>query len=147
MIVSLKATIHKWRIRFCCRGVQFFSAVYCTPLRSSMWCVHRSSQRCDAHCGDILPGMLHTTEIISAVCCTPRRSSLLYVAHRGDHLRGGLHTRETALWSNSSTKLKPNSKIREPVYQRPRWVQIMKTGDLKSRYTLHLRINDRPHNK
>ena len=60
-----------------------------------------------AHCGYHLCGVLHTEEIINAVgCtprksspavgCTPRKSSLRWVAQRGDHLRGMLHTAETA---------------------------------------------------
>ena len=86
LIVSLKATIDKWRFRFWFRGVQFISAVCCTPQRSSpRWVAHR---------GDHLRGMQHTAKIISAVCCTPLRWSPRYVAHRWDHLRGVLHTAE-----------------------------------------------------
>ena len=47
---------------------------------------------CDAHCGDNLSGMMHTTEIISVVWCTPWRSSQLCAAHRRDHFRGVQHT-------------------------------------------------------
>ena len=66
-------------------------------------------------------GMLHTVEIISAVRCTPRRWSLWYVAHHEDHLRSVLHIaeivstvccslrRQTTMWSNISTKSKPNT--------------------------------------
>ena len=32
--------------------MQFISGVCCTPRRSSLWCVQRSSPWCDAHCGD-----------------------------------------------------------------------------------------------
>ena len=47
-------------------------------------------------------------------------------------LRGVKHTASRifrTLWSNISAKSKQNSKILQPFYQRPRWVQIMeKTG-------------------
>ena len=46
--------------------------------------------------------MLHTAEMISVVCCTPRRSSWR---------SGVLHTAETTLGSNISTKLKQNPKM------------------------------------
>ena len=81
LIVTLKATTDKWRFRFWLPGVQFVTAVCCTPLRSSL--------RCVAHCGDCLCVMLNTAEIISSVSCTPRRSSLRCVAHRGDFFELG----------------------------------------------------------
>ena len=43
------------------------------------------------------------------------------------------------LWSNFSAKSKPNLKILQPVYQGPRWVQIINKGGRKSRDTLPLR--------
>ena len=36
-------------------------------------------------CAIYLRDMLHTMEMISAVCCTPRRSSPRWDAHPGDH--------------------------------------------------------------
>ena len=54
LIVSLKTTIDKWRIRFWFCGLQFISAVCCTPRRSSPWCAQRLSLRCEAHRGDNL---------------------------------------------------------------------------------------------
>ena len=51
--------------RFWLRDVQFISAVFCTPLRLS--------PRCAAHHRDWLRSVLHTAEIVSAVCCTLRR--------------------------------------------------------------------------
>ena len=118
LIVSFKATIDKWRIRFCFRGVQFISAVCCTPLIShrdhlrgmldtagivSVVCGTplRLSPRYVAHSRDDLCGMMNTKEIISAVWCTQRRWSLPYDAQ----------TEEIALWSNIWAKSKPNSKI------------------------------------
>ena len=41
-----------------------------------------------------LCSVLHTAEIISALCCTPQRLSPWCVAHRSDHIRGILHTTE-----------------------------------------------------
>ena len=101
-IVPLKATKYKWRFQFWLRGVQFVSAVCCTPRISSVWCV---AQRGDFFetwrpwlhsmlhtIGDLLRAMLHTGEIFSTVCTemvstvsnTPLKSSPRYVAHRGD---------------------------------------------------------------
>ena len=66
----------KWRIWFCFRSVsaiyllgmlhtvEMISAVCCTSLRSSLWCIQRSSLRYDAHRGNDLRGMLHTAEMI-----------------------------------------------------------------------------------
>ena len=53
---------------------EIISAVCCTPLRSSLWCVQRSSLLCDAHQGDNLCGMLQSPRyvVISAVCCNLR---------------------------------------------------------------------------
>ena len=47
-------------------------------------------------------------------------------AHRWAWLRGMIHTAELFKNSNISAKSKPNSKILKTVYQRPRWVWIMK---------------------
>ena len=48
---------------------------------------------------------------------------------------------ETEPWSTISAKSKQNSRIFQPVYQGPRWVQIVeKTGGRKSRDTLPLSI-------
>ena len=66
LIFLLKATRDKRRFRFHLRGVQFVSAVCCTP--------RRSSQRYDAHREDRFHGVQHTAEIVSAVGWTPRRT-------------------------------------------------------------------------
>ena len=42
---------------------------------------------------DHLGGVMHTVEMISAVCCTPRRLSQWCATHPGDDLRG-VHTAE-----------------------------------------------------
>ena len=71
-----------------------------TPKRISPDCLFKSNHRQVKNlilfllCAIYLHGMLHTMEIINAVCCTPRRSSLGYVVHRGDDLCGMLYTVE-----------------------------------------------------
>ena len=103
LIVYAKATIDKGRFWFWLRCVQFICEVCCTPQRSSpRWVAHR---RYHLHC------ILHTAEIDSGVCSAPLRWSPQYVAHCWDHLHGVLHAGETTLWSNISTKLKPNLQI------------------------------------
>ena len=100
LIVPLKATRDKQRFHFWLRGVQCFSAVWCTlgrlSLRSaahygdclrkvmdtrsfSRYCVHDSweylgklTPRCDAHRGDWLSGVMYTAEIVSAEWSAPR---------------------------------------------------------------------------
>ena len=99
---------------------------------------------CDAHYrADSAVGCtLHTTELDSAVGCTPRSLTPRWDAHRGDWLRGMIQTAELFKDSNISAKSKPNLKILTPVYQGPRWVQIMnKYGGQKSRDTLPWRDN------
>ena len=80
LLVSLKATKDKWRIRF------WFLALG-----------RNLSPRNVAHRGDYLCCGLHTAEIISAVCCTLPRLTPGCVAHRRDCLRGVLHTAEIFL--------------------------------------------------
>ena len=60
-----------------------------------------------AHHGDHLRGGWHTSEIVSAVSCTPLRWSLWYVAHYGDHLRSVLHTAvRLSLWCAQRSSLR-----------------------------------------
>ena len=53
------------------RTAEIISAVCCTQLRSSLWCVQRSSPWCVAHRGDYLNGMLQNAEIV--LRCVPHR--------------------------------------------------------------------------
>ena len=63
-----------------------------TPKRISLDCPFKGNQRqvkisiLSLRCAVsvCLRGMLHTAEIVSAVCCRPRRSSPWWDAHRGD---------------------------------------------------------------
>ena len=109
LIVTFKASRNSQIFRFWLRGVQFVSAVGCTPgnfLRnlvqfdSAVWCTLRSlTLRCDAHHRAWLHSGMHTTELDSALRCTPWsflrnlvRLSPWCDAHCGAWLCGGKHT-------------------------------------------------------
>ena len=68
------------------------------PKRISPGCLFKSNQRQVKNsilfpwCAIYLCSVLLTTEIVSAVCCTPLRWFLRYAAHRGNPLYGVLHT-------------------------------------------------------
>ena len=96
---------------------------------------------------------MHTAESDSTVGCTPRSfwsfSSLDSAVgctpwsfwRTFHHLTPRWNAHRGVFFKNLNilTKLKPNSKILQPVYQGPRWVRIMKkTGGRKSRDTLPL---------
>ena len=107
LIVPLKATRNSQRFWFWLIGVQFDSAVWCTP--------QSLTQQWDAHRGAWLSSRKHTAELDSVVWCTPR--SFLKIL-------------------NISAKSKLNSKILQPVYQGPRSVRIMKKK-LRSKILRH----------
>ena len=60
----------------------FYSAVGCT-LRSFWRTVHHLTPQCDAHRRAWLPGVQHTAESDSAVCCTLRSLTPRWDAHCG----------------------------------------------------------------
>ena len=69
-----------------------------TPKRISPDCPYKSNRSqvkisiFTLLCAVCLCGMLHTAEIVSAVCYTPPRLTPRCVAHRRGCLRSGLHT-------------------------------------------------------
>ena len=101
----LKASRDSQRFRFWLRGVQFNSAVGCTPrslaLRydahrrvfkdiflhdSVLWCPPRSlTPRRDAHLRVGLRRMMHTAELDSTVWCKPRSFLKIQISRQNQH--------------------------------------------------------------
>ena len=98
------------------------SAVWFTPVWLLVWCRLRSFF---IYFFSWLRDVMHTAKSDSWVWCTPLSLTPRYDAHRRAWLCSMMHTAELFKNLNISMKSKPNSKILYPVYQGPRWVQIV----------------------
>ena len=77
LIVPLKATRNSQRFWFWLIGVQFDSAVWCTP--------QSLTQQWDAHRGAWLSSRKHTAELDSVVWCTPRSFLKIWISRRNQN--------------------------------------------------------------